>query len=589
MPKNSQIKVKIGADGSSLIAEFKRIEQQNNSLEASFGKVSGAATKLVGAYLSLSVIKDVGLYAVETAARFETLNSSLTAVYQSQQEASRQFERLTKLARNIPLSIDQVTEAVIKMKALGLDPSNEALVSFGNTAAAMGKDLMQFTEAVADAVVGEFERLKEFGIKAKSEGDRVKLTFQGVTTEIGKNADEIEGYLRRIGETTFAGALEEQADTVNGRITALKSSVEELSNKFASESGLTQAIKDAAEALTDFINVEILQEETVDSVNEKIDEQLKLLNTISANSGGGILATGVAPGEVEKIKKELQDLFKLRAELIIKNKENEQAAIDELYAQEQAKNERLAELEREKNQEKMETKLAEEEKERERFEKRYERLAEQHQTELEQLNDKLTQELALAEQAQMANLASEERTQQLKARIREKWAKRMVQIQDKQNNEEVKDSESKFRTLLQGIASHSEAATNILKVFAARDAIINAHKGAAQTMGAYPYPLNVAFAALHYANAFAVISDLKSESPGSNVGGAGTGVAEIPSTDTNVESLIDDQGQAEDERTKTITLVVEGIDDDAFLTKNQVRSLIDQINEERESNVRVIL
>ena len=35
----------------------------------------------------------------------------------------------------------------------------------------MGKSLNQMIEAVADATTGEFERLKEFGIKARTHGE----------------------------------------------------------------------------------------------------------------------------------------------------------------------------------------------------------------------------------------------------------------------------------------------------------------------------------------------------------------------------------------------------------------------------------
>ena len=86
----------------------------------------------------------------------------------------------------------------------------------------MGKDLMQFIEAVADASTSEFERLKEFGIKAKQEGDKVSFTFQGVTKTIGNNAKEIEEYLIKIGENEFAGAMAKRVDTLDGAIAGLK-------------------------------------------------------------------------------------------------------------------------------------------------------------------------------------------------------------------------------------------------------------------------------------------------------------------------------------------------------------------------------
>ncbi|MDK4675262.1 hypothetical protein QG061_10000, partial [Kingella kingae] len=40
--------------------------------------------------------------------------------------------------------------------------------TLGDTAAGMGKPLMQTVEAIADAMTGQNERLKEFGIKAEA-------------------------------------------------------------------------------------------------------------------------------------------------------------------------------------------------------------------------------------------------------------------------------------------------------------------------------------------------------------------------------------------------------------------------------------
>jgi hypothetical protein len=114
------------------------------------------------------------------------------------------------------------------MKALGLDPTRASLTSFGNTASAMGKDLNQMIEAVADASTGEFERLKEFGIKAKKEGDNVSLTFQGITTTIGSSASEITQYLEKLGNVEFAGAMAERAKTLDGAISELGDTWDEL-------------------------------------------------------------------------------------------------------------------------------------------------------------------------------------------------------------------------------------------------------------------------------------------------------------------------------------------------------------------------
>ena len=100
---------------------------------------------------------------VEVQREFDVLNSSLITVTGSSQAAAREMEWIKKFAKETPFGLAQATQAFVKMKSLGLDPSREALTSYGNTASAMGKDLNQMIEAVADASTGQFERLREFG------------------------------------------------------------------------------------------------------------------------------------------------------------------------------------------------------------------------------------------------------------------------------------------------------------------------------------------------------------------------------------------------------------------------------------------
>nr|WP_255632062.1 tape measure protein [Rhodoferax sp. U2-2l] len=152
---------------------------------------------------------------------FDVLNSSLITVTGSSAAAAREFGWIKQFAATTPYQLNEVTGAFVKMKALGLDASAKALGSYGNTASAMGKDLNQMIEAVADAATGEFERLKEFGIKASKQGDQVSLTFQGVTKTIGNSAGEITGYLQAIGNNEFAGAMATRAATLDGAISNL--------------------------------------------------------------------------------------------------------------------------------------------------------------------------------------------------------------------------------------------------------------------------------------------------------------------------------------------------------------------------------
>jgi len=178
--------------------------------------------------------------------------SSLKTMTGGVDQATAAWAKLEGFAAKTPYSLAEAVQGFTKLKALGLDPSEAAMTSFGNTASAMGKSLSQMIEAVADASTSEFERLKEFGIKAKQNGDQVSLTFQGVTTTIGNNAAEITRYLQQIGDVNFAGAMEERAKTLDGVLSNLADNFDALLrtiNKGGFGSAVTNDVKTLNAAL----------------------------------------------------------------------------------------------------------------------------------------------------------------------------------------------------------------------------------------------------------------------------------------------------------------------------------------------------
>lgn len=182
-----------------------------------FGQTSGAFGLGLGAALALPI---------KAAADLERMNVALKTSFQGNEAAAKQaFETINKFAATTPYELNEVMTGFIKLKNMGLDPSITALTAYGNTASAMGKSLNDMVEAVADAATGEFERLKEFGIKASSQGDKVTFTFQGVKTTVGKNAAEIEKYLIGLGNTKFAGGIQAQSKTFYGQLSTFKDNV----------------------------------------------------------------------------------------------------------------------------------------------------------------------------------------------------------------------------------------------------------------------------------------------------------------------------------------------------------------------------
>lgn len=218
-----------------------------NSMADSAKNAAAAVGLVVSAGAAMSKL-------VQTARQTDILMASLKTMTGSAADATAAFGELQKFAAKTPYTLDQSVTAFTRLVSLGLTPSQKAIDSYGNTAAAMGKDLTQMIEAVADATTGEFERLKEFGIKSKNQGDTIAFTFQGVTTTVKNNASEIEGYLQSLGENQFAGAMANRMATLDGALSNLEDSWDGLFRAISSQGTgdlIAEQVRMASAALDD--------------------------------------------------------------------------------------------------------------------------------------------------------------------------------------------------------------------------------------------------------------------------------------------------------------------------------------------------
>jgi lambda family phage tail tape measure protein len=284
------IGIKLTTDGvdkgvrslDDLAARGPKVEKGMRQVETSTASATQAVKSFAAQALAGASIAGFVGKLVSVQREFDVLNSSLKTVTGSSMSAERELAWLKDFARDTPFGLAQATQGFVKMKALGLEPTRESLTSFGNTASAMGKSLSQMIEAVADASTSEFERLKEFGVKAKQEGDRVSLTFQGVTTNIGNNAREIVKYLQDIGSVQFAGAMEERAKTLDGALSELGDTWDDLFrtiNSNNSGSVIYDSVRLAIGAVTDLTTI-------IKSMSSAADENARATGAMSAIQEG---------------------------------------------------------------------------------------------------------------------------------------------------------------------------------------------------------------------------------------------------------------------------------------------------------------
>lgn len=191
-----------------------KAERATDGLTASMKRFAGPVALAAGSVASLTKL-------VGVTRQFDVLNAQLTTATGSSENATKAFEAIQEFATTTPYDLAQATEGFTKLVNLGLTPSERAMVSYGDTASAMGKNLNQMIEAVADASTGEFERLKEFGIRSKRQGDQVSFTFRGITETVGFESAQIEEYLIGLGENNFAGAMVNRMNTLDGALSNL--------------------------------------------------------------------------------------------------------------------------------------------------------------------------------------------------------------------------------------------------------------------------------------------------------------------------------------------------------------------------------
>lgn len=260
--ENTQLIQKLGGANQVAAGKSRQFGAELDTTEKKLFRTNKVAQAVTLSIASMATGFSAGLLLTQlsdTTQKFQVLRATLETATGGVDEAGQAFDRLQVFASKTPFSVEESIQAFIKLKNLGLDPTESALNSYGNTASAMGKSLDQFIEAVADASVSEFERLKEFGIKAKNQGDTIAFTFRKMKTEVANNAEAIEQYLQDLGENEFAGAMERQAATYDGALSNMEDSWDQLLLKI-SDDGAGDAMENVIRGITS--NLDLLGNET---------------------------------------------------------------------------------------------------------------------------------------------------------------------------------------------------------------------------------------------------------------------------------------------------------------------------------------
>ncbi|MCT4654357.1 MAG: tape measure protein [Cohaesibacter sp.] len=243
----------------SLKAALSRVRRGAGMIGSGAGKMARGA--MVGAGLAMgatAAAAGVANMVIGPAAQVEQYQTILETTEGTAKAAQKALSWVTDFAVKTPYELETVMESFTRLRAYGLDPTNGMLKTLGDTSAAMGKPIMQAVEAMADAVTGENERLKEFGIKAKKAGKYFYYEYtQNGVSKIAKvlasDRAAIQKTLTGIFDAKYGGSMERLSKTWNGMV----SNMSDMWFKFRlmiSQSGVFDWAKEKLRGFLDLLN-----------------------------------------------------------------------------------------------------------------------------------------------------------------------------------------------------------------------------------------------------------------------------------------------------------------------------------------------
>lgn len=327
-------------------SELTQVDRRLKDLKVGQKKVNGLFGQMKTLLPALGVGVVVGLFnrlknnIIGTRQEFEKYEAVLTVSLGSHKEARKEMAMIVDIASNTPFQVNELTNSYVKLTNYGLQPTREELIKIGDVTASVGKSFDQYVEAIADATQFEFERLKEFGIRASKQGDQVTFTFKGVETQVAATSQAVNDYLIGLGDMEGVhGSMDAISKTLGGRISNMKDNIDQLLNSLGKRGGgffgfVIKGFSDIVKSMNDIVSVGIVEE---------FEKEQKTANTLAVRLADANMKEEDRKKILEELKTINPDIVKgLDAENISLEKLKENM---KLYNDEMVKKITLANLE----------------------------------------------------------------------------------------------------------------------------------------------------------------------------------------------------------------------------------------------------
>lgn len=190
--------------------------------EKGLKRVDGVAKKL-GKVLA-------GVFAVATVKKIVNVHSAIdkqadqiASLTGSAVVASLRMHDLSNAAKETEFTADQMTNAFIALKSVGLDPTVQGMKDLSAFASFAGSDIQTVGKALERASMGRMRRLSELlGTPVKMDGDRVFAEINGQLVESEEGVKGFMKELKRIQGEDWLKAQERGLNSFRGQMNKLR-------------------------------------------------------------------------------------------------------------------------------------------------------------------------------------------------------------------------------------------------------------------------------------------------------------------------------------------------------------------------------
>lgn len=240
--------------------------------------VLGSAFKVLGglgAGAALTGIYALSRGALDNVKAFEDLSAKISGVTGDLQSAEKVFWELNSLEDETTISTQKLADSLLYLNKYGISVTSKDIKALSALSLGLNKDLETVSSAIAKATQGRYNELKNLGFAVQDEGNKLSVTFKGVTTEIGKDAESIKNYLSSIGESKFSDVLNNKLNTTEAALGRFQNAWGTLQTEiFRSDGTLGQLFQSILNTGTNMVNG-LIQVFRLESVKKTLDSAVK--------------------------------------------------------------------------------------------------------------------------------------------------------------------------------------------------------------------------------------------------------------------------------------------------------------------------